>query len=175
MSSPKVSWDLEAHYVVSILPQPSLTCLAYFASVLNPEIAFKRSLWALLINRSFQLLLTILETHCNKIDYQSIADTWPQGGARPTARAIKERISKIKKGEASGISSPATPKLPRRAPGKTKVTPSTPKKKRASEVTEEEEPVAKKPKGKGKGDDQETARDSSQDDAASEETEYDSV
>ncbi|KAJ5648526.1 hypothetical protein N7490_004898 [Penicillium lividum] len=152
MSSSKVSekmtWDLEAHYM---------------------------------------LLLTILETHCTKMDYQSIADAWPQGGTRPTARAIKERISKIKKGEAStGISSsgagaakssnsPATPKPPRRAPGKTKATPSTPKNKRSDEETDGEEPVSKKPKGKGKGNDKEIAQNSFQDDAASEENEYDSV
>ncbi|KAF3931772.1 hypothetical protein ABW19_dt0203426 [Dactylella cylindrospora] len=42
------------------------------------------------------LLLTLLETHNIKVDGEKIIKAWPSAGERPTARAIRERIIKIK-------------------------------------------------------------------------------
>jgi len=43
------------------------------------------------------LLLTLLETHQIKVDGEKIRTAWPEkAGEKPTARAIKERIVKIK-------------------------------------------------------------------------------
>ncbi|KAK6341001.1 hypothetical protein TWF696_009313 [Orbilia brochopaga] len=43
------------------------------------------------------LLLTLLETHNIKVDGEKIRSAWPQSaGEQPTARAIRERIVKIR-------------------------------------------------------------------------------
>ncbi|KAK6502984.1 hypothetical protein TWF481_008020 [Arthrobotrys musiformis] len=54
------------------------------------------------------LLLTLLETHNIKVDGEKIKAAWPSnGGEVPTARAIRERIVKIRSLSGSNINSPA--------------------------------------------------------------------
>ncbi|KAJ5963911.1 uncharacterized protein N7479_003787 [Penicillium vulpinum] len=72
------------------------------------------------------LLTTILETHQLRVDAAKVAEAWPaqDGKPKPTPRAIKERLARIKENNrlrssshsvsatASGTSSPVTPKKP---------------------------------------------------------------
>ncbi|KAK6521195.1 hypothetical protein TWF506_001420 [Arthrobotrys conoides] len=54
------------------------------------------------------LLLTLLETHSVKIDGEKIRAAWPLNGSEiPTARAIRERITKIRSLAGSNLNSPA--------------------------------------------------------------------
>ncbi|KAJ6262216.1 hypothetical protein Dda_3021 [Drechslerella dactyloides] len=56
-----------------------------------------------------RLLLTLLETHNIKVDGEKIRSAWPQSaGEQPTARAIRERIVKIRSLTASPSKSPAS-------------------------------------------------------------------
>ncbi|KAJ5335035.1 hypothetical protein N7452_007438 [Penicillium brevicompactum] len=83
-----------------------------------------------------QILLTkILETSEISVDVQRVADAWPANEEdKPTPRAIKERINKIKelskraRTGAPGAISPNTPK--KRAPRKTPNSGATPARKR---------------------------------------------
>ncbi|KAF3921468.1 hypothetical protein ABW21_db0206453 [Orbilia brochopaga] len=55
------------------------------------------------------LLLTLLETHNIKVDGEKIRSAWPQSaGEQPTARAIRERIVKIRSLTASPAKPPAS-------------------------------------------------------------------
>ncbi|RVD88455.1 uncharacterized protein DFL_002640 [Arthrobotrys flagrans] len=54
------------------------------------------------------LLLTLLETHSVRVDGEKIRAAWPSNGSEiPTARAIKERITKIRSLAGSNSNSPA--------------------------------------------------------------------
>ncbi|KAJ5931891.1 hypothetical protein N7516_006380 [Penicillium verrucosum] len=71
-------------------------------------------------NADQTLLAKILETHELSVDATRVAEAWPtqDGGHKPTPRAIKERLARIKEnvrlGNAagSGPSSPVTPRKP---------------------------------------------------------------
>ncbi|ORY09933.1 hypothetical protein BCR34DRAFT_615539 [Clohesyomyces aquaticus] len=65
------------------------------------------------------LLVALIQTHIITIDYSKIAEAWPEGGAKPTARAISERLIKIRKLNEGKM--PATP-----TKNRAKVTVSTP-------------------------------------------------
>ncbi|KAF2798358.1 hypothetical protein K505DRAFT_333469 [Melanomma pulvis-pyrius CBS 109.77] len=50
------------------------------------------------------LLLKLVETHNLSVQYEAIAKAWPDGGTKPTARAISERFVKLR--QLAGISAP---------------------------------------------------------------------
>ncbi|KAJ6124231.1 hypothetical protein N7471_011548 [Penicillium samsonianum] len=85
------------------------------------------------------LLAKILETHDLSVDVAKVAEAWPvqEDGHRPTPRALKERLNRIRENvrignpAASGPSSPVTPKkrTPRKKPNETP-TPAGPSRKR---------------------------------------------
>ncbi|KAF3311807.1 hypothetical protein TWF173_008075 [Orbilia oligospora] len=53
------------------------------------------------------LLLTLLETHSVRVDGEKIRAAWPLNGSEiPTARAIRERITKIRSLAGSNVNSP---------------------------------------------------------------------
>ncbi|KAJ5165918.1 hypothetical protein N7492_006214 [Penicillium capsulatum] len=81
------------------------------------------------------LLLTLVKTHALKIDYAAISESWPDASVKPTARAVKERMTKIQelhKSRSVGVQTPTKRKRDTRAstPQPKKC---TPKKQRASE------------------------------------------
>ncbi|CAI7613574.1 unnamed protein product [Penicillium pancosmium] len=79
------------------------------------------------------LLAKMIEAHDFSVDTAKMATLWPgDEESRPTARAIKERIAKIKEiskaSSANGLAGPSTPaKRPRNKVAKTPKTPKTPK------------------------------------------------
>ncbi|KAJ5386301.1 hypothetical protein N7509_008842 [Penicillium cosmopolitanum] len=76
------------------------------------------------------LLAKMIEAHDFSVDTAKMATLWPgDEESRPTARAIKERIAKIKEiSKASSANGPAGPSTPAKRPrNKVAKTPKTPK------------------------------------------------
>ncbi|CAI7667351.1 hypothetical protein N7533_006974 [Penicillium manginii] len=79
------------------------------------------------------LFMKILETHEISVDSGKVAAAWPgEEESRPTGRAIKERITKIKEilknSTGKSLAGPSTPgKRPRNKVAKTPKAPKTPK------------------------------------------------